>query len=291
MAADAREFAQMKTLHVDCGRTMGGGQWQVLYLVERLKDAVLMAPEGSPLLREARQRGIDARPLSILTLQKLARGSDLVHAHDARAHTLCAAVPGKLVVSRRVAFPVKRGMLSRVKYGRADVFLAVSRYVAMQLERAGVSPEKVRVIYDGIPLVPAASGEGVVALAGKGEEILRGLPLRYITDFWQDLAKARVFVYASEMEGLGSAALAAMSASVPVVASSVGGLPEAVEHERTGILVKNRAADFALALSRLEQSPEIAKEMGRRGRERVEKNFTIDIMVQKTMSAYEEVLG
>jgi len=277
----------MKTLHVDCGRTMGGGQWQVLYLVERLKDAVLMAPEVSPLFAEAQRRGIEAQPLSILTLRKLARRSDLVHAHDARAHTLCAALPGKLAVSRRVAFPMNRGMLSKLKYGRADLFLAVSRYVAAELETAGVAADRVRVVYDGVPLVAASSGGRVVALASKPVEV-PGIPIHLTTDLWHDLSTASVFVYRSEMEGLGSAALAAMAAGVPVVASKAGGLPEAVEHERTGLLVEDD--NFGPAIRRLLDNPEDAAEMGRRGRERVEKNFTIDIMVQKTMAAYEEVL-
>ena len=266
---------------------MGGGQWQVLYLVERLKDAVLMAPEVSPLFAEARRRGIEAQPLSILTLRKLARRSDLVHAHDARAHTLCAALPGKLAVSRRVAFPMNRGMLSKLKYGRADLFLAVSRYVAAELETAGVAADRVRVVYDGVPLVAASSGGRVVALASKPVEV-PGIPIHLTTDLWHDLSTASVFVYRSAMEGLGSAALAAMAAGVPVVASKVGGLPEAVEHERTGLLVEDD--NFGPAIRRLLDNPEDAAEMGRRGRERVEKNFTIDIMVQKTMAAYEEVL-
>jgi glycosyltransferase involved in cell wall biosynthesis len=97
-----------------------------------------------------------------------------------------------------------------------------------------------------------------------------------------------VFVYRSEMEGLGSAALAAMAAGVPVVASNVGGLPEAVEHERTGLLVSD--GDFATPIRRLLDHPDEATEMGRRGRERVEKNFTIDLMVEKTLAAYKEVL-
>ena len=279
----------MRTLHIDTGREMQGGQWQVLYLVERLRNAILLA--DGPLLHEARRRGIESQPVSLSAIQGGARKTDLVHAHDARAHTMACTVPGaKLVVSRRVAFPVNRGMLSKLKYGHADLFLAVSRYVATQLATAQIPPEKIRVVYDGVPLVPAARGDAIVALTGKAEAMLAGLPVRAVTNLWQDLAEARIFIYPSGMEGLGSAALAAMSASIPVIASNVGGLPEAVEHERTGILVNNHAEDFAFALSRLERSPHMAEEMGMRGRERVEQNFTIEIMVEKTKQAYQEVL-
>jgi hypothetical protein len=287
----------MKTLHIDAGREMGGGQWQALYLVERLENASLLAPEASPLLEEARKRGVDVRPLSLGSLAQAARNADLVHAHDARAHTMAAALPGvRLVVSRRVAFPVKSGPLSRVKYGRAARYLAVSGYVSAQLERAGVPKEKIQVVYDGVPLVEPARGNDVVALASKGTELGRraaeiaGVQIRFTKQFWQDLSTAQIFVYASEMEGLGSAALAAMSAGVAVVASRVGGLPEAVEHEHTGLLVDNRAEEFAAAINRLRRDPDLAREMGRRGRERVEKQFTIDIMVRQTQAAYAEVL-
>lgn len=288
----------MKTLHVDTGREMSGGQWQALYLIERLKDATLLARENSPLFVEAGGRGIDVRPLALLSLTSLAREADLVHAHDARAHALAASVPGiRLVVARRVAFPVKSGMLSRIKYARPDLFLAVSLCVAQQLEQAGVPAAKIRVVHDGVPLVDAAHGDDIVALASKGTEIVKRaaelarIEVRFTTSLWDDLSRAKMFLYASESEGLGSAALAAMSAGVPVIASNVGGLPEAVEQGRTGILVENRPEDFAAAMIQLVRDPDRAREMGRLGRERVEKEFGIDQMVWNTVSAYEEVAG
>src|ERR1700679_3273444 len=98
----------MKTLHVDSGWEMQGGQWQVLYLVERLKDAVLIAPDTSPLFMEAQKRGLAAPGLSFVTLFKAAPTADVVPAHDSRSHTLAAIARGApLVVSRRVGFPMK----------------------------------------------------------------------------------------------------------------------------------------------------------------------------------------
>jgi glycosyl transferase family 1/glycosyl transferase family 4 len=287
----------MKTLHVDTGREMRGGQWQVIYLIERLRDATLLAPEDSGLFLEACKRGLDVRPLSFSALVGMARGFDLVHAHDARAHTMAAAIPGiRLTVSRGVGFPVKRGVLSRLKYSRARLFLAVSQFVAGRLQEAGVPADKIRVVYDGVPLVEPAHGNNIVALASKRSDLIRaagdtsGIPIHFVTDLWQDLATARVFLYASEMEGLGSAALAAMSAGVAVIASRVGGLPEAVEHERTGLVVDNHPQEFAGALQRLHTAPELAAQMGRLGRQRVETKFTADIMTERTRAAYHEVL-
>src|ERR1700688_4824325 len=112
-----------QTLHVDTGREMRGGQWQALYLVERLPEPILLAPGNAPLVQEAQEakkRKLDVRPLSFVRLVKLARQVMLTHAHDARAHTLAAmAGAAPLIVSRRVGFPVNRSLASRWKYSRA----------------------------------------------------------------------------------------------------------------------------------------------------------------------------
>src|SRR5580698_418904 len=133
----------MRVLHLDSGRGMRGGQWQVLSLhrglVDDGYDSVLLAPEGSPLLEAAGRADLPCDVLRPLRLGLLSRQFDLVHAHDARSHTLAALfsrVP--FVVSRRVAFPVRRSAASRWKYRRASLFLAVSQHVAAQLRNAGI---------------------------------------------------------------------------------------------------------------------------------------------------------
>jgi hypothetical protein len=273
----------MKTLHIDTGREMRGGQWQVLYLVERLRQARLMARSGSPLALHARERGIDSGSLFDTV--------DLFHAHDARAHALAILANRKpLIVSRRVGFPIRATALSQQKYMRAAMYIAVSGFVALRLQDAGVPAEKIRVVYDGVPVpeVPSTRQPGrVVALASKPIRI-PGIEVHLTSNLWQDLSTASVFVYASDMEGLGSAALAAMAAGVPVVASRVGGLPEAIEDQRTGLLVENR--HFEDAVRHLLQDPGRAAEMGQSGRERVQQKFTVEHMVTQTMHVYDEVL-
>jgi len=284
-----------RVLHVDTGREMHGGQWQALYLVERLPHSILLAPRGAPLFEEAGKRGIDLRPLSLLKLRSLASDCDLVHVHDARAHTMAAlALQGRrppLVVSRRVAFPVKRGFLSLWKYSQGALYLAVSKYVAARLLDAGVRGAKLRVVHDGVPIPsePGVHTTGrVLALASKPIEI-PGIAVHLTSRLWEDLSTASIFVYKSELEGLGSAALAAMAMGVPVVASAVGGLPELVEHEKTGLLVRD--GDFEGPVRRLLDDPELAAEMGRHGRERVQREFSVQTMVEKTQRAYADVLS
>jgi hypothetical protein len=133
-----QEAESMRVLHLDTGREMRGGQWQVLSLLAGLGsgNTLLTAADG-PLMQEARRLGIDVQPLSMLSLAAMARNSDLVHAHDARSHTWAAAVNSSpLVVSRRVAFPPRSSVMSRWKYGRARKYLAVSEHVQRALMEA-----------------------------------------------------------------------------------------------------------------------------------------------------------
>jgi hypothetical protein len=283
----------MRTLHIDTGRTMQGGQWQVLYLVERLEGARLLAPAGSPLLREARKRGLDARPLR--TLLGELTDIDLIHAHDSRAHTYGAIAnlgtsARPLVVSRRVAFPVKQSMISSWKYLQATMYLAVSRYAAGKLRDAGIGKGVIRVVYDGIPIPTAAArpeAGRVVAVPGKYQEV-PGISAHLTKNLFDDLQTASVFLYVSKMEGLGSAAIAAMASGVPVVASGVGGLPEVVEHEHTGLIVRD--GDYASAVRRLLEDPALAARMGAAGREKATREFSVERMVESTLNAYNEIL-
>ena len=150
----------MRILHLDGGKELRGGQWQVLRLIEGLYKAgvesTLLARDGAPLFRVAYERGWRTEPLGIARAYSLAGQHDLLHAHDGHGHTVGAIVgPGKLLVSRRVAFPPK----SRLKYRRARHFLAVSELVKGILMAGGVPQEKISVVYDGVPLLEPSSGK------------------------------------------------------------------------------------------------------------------------------------
>src|SRR4051812_28715575 len=99
----------MLTLHLDLGREMRGGQWQVLTLLRTLgEEAVLLARKDAPLIERARQEGLRAEPFSALALRRWQQRASLVHAHDAKSHLWTALLHSpRTVVSRRVGFPVK----------------------------------------------------------------------------------------------------------------------------------------------------------------------------------------
>jgi hypothetical protein len=290
----------MRILHLDGGKELRGGQWQVLRLIEGLYKAgvesTLLARDGSPLFRTAWERGWRVEALGLGRAGSLARQHDLVHAHDGHGHTTGAIVsPGKLVVSRRVAFPVR----SRLKYARARHYLAVSQFVKGVLMKGGVPEEKIGVVYDGVPLLEPSAGTQLIAPASddpkKGSAMAReaalqaGEHLRFSNDLIRDLHEAAILLYITESEGLGSGALLAMSAGVPVIASNVGGLPEIVEHGETGLLVG--AEEIAGAIGRLRSDPAYAWRLGAKGRQRVMENFTVDHMVRRTMEIYRQVLS
>jgi glycosyltransferase involved in cell wall biosynthesis len=288
----------MRILHLDGGRELRGGQWQVLRLVEGLAaagvESTLLARRGSPLFAVARQKGWHVEALSLTRALLLARHHDLLHAHDGHGHTVGAIVsPGKLVVSRRVAFPVG----SRIKYRRVRHYLAVSEFVKRVLQAGGVPEEKISVVYDGVPLLEPSEGTLLIAPASddpkKGAAMAReaalaaGEELRFSNDLVRDLREAAIFLYITESEGLGSGALLAMSAGVPVIASNVGGLAEVVDHCETGLLVGPEDITGAIRLLRIDHA--YAWRLGAAGRRKVIAKFTVDHMVRRTMDIYQDV--
>jgi glycosyltransferase involved in cell wall biosynthesis len=293
----------MRILHLDSGKEMRGGQWQVLRLVEGLAasgvESTLLAHEGAPLFALARQRGLRVEPLGLGRAVLLSRRHDLVHAHDARSHTLAAlAAASPLVVARRVAFPVR----SRWKYRRANRYLAVSEFVKGVLLAGGVPAEKIEVVYDGVPLLEPAHGDAIVAPANaadprKGEALARlaarlaGVELQFSADLPRDLMHAALLVYVTHSEGLGSGVLLAMSAGVPAVASNVGGLSEVVRHGENGMLAENTPESIAAAIRELRADPALSRRLGEAARRTVIERFTVDRMVGRTMEVYRRVLA
>lgn len=294
----------MRILHLDAGKSLRGGQHQVLHLLRALDargySPHLLAPAASPLFEHARLLGFDVAPLSWQTLRANSPNFDLVHCHDARSHSLAALwSQAPFVVARRVAFPVKTGPISRWKYSRPACFLAISHAVEAELLKANVPPARISIVPDCTPLPPALSTlDGpIVAIdstdPGKGAPLLRqtGLDIRFSSDLAADLPSARLFLYVTDSEGLGSAVLLAMAHGVPVVASNIGGLPEIVRHDETGLLVPNQPDAVAAAARRLLADPALVTRLTANARRLVEERFTIEQVVEATLAAYRRVLA
>lgn len=112
-----------------------------------------------------------------------------------------------------------------------------------------------------------------------------------ITDLHQHLSAADIFVLPSRSEGFSNAIVEAMAASLPVIATNVGGNAEAVQNGVTGIIVPAEDPEsLAVAMTRLLSAPAQAKAMGVAGKQRVAEKFTTDAMMLQTTAAYRKLL-
>jgi glycosyltransferase involved in cell wall biosynthesis len=105
------------------------------------------------------------------------------------------------------------------------------------------------------------------------------------------LAALDIFVYFSKLEGLGSAILLAMAHALPVLVSPVGGIPEIVRHQETGLLAGiESGVGITQPAMQLVQSKELRERLGSAGRKFVLANATCDRMAAQTVAIYEELL-
>jgi colanic acid/amylovoran biosynthesis glycosyltransferase len=110
-------------------------------------------------------------------------------------------------------------------------------------------------------------------------------------------ANAHLFLHPSEtspnqdQEGVPNSILEAMATGLPVAATQHGGIPEAVEHGRTGWLVPEEDhIALANAMQEMARSPRVLIEMGLRGREAVIKRFEQEAQIDQLEWFYEEAI-
>ena len=105
-------------------------------------------------------------------------------------------------------------------------------------------------------------------------------------------AESDVFVLPSYREGFPVSVLEAMAASLPVVATPVGAIPDAVRDGREGHLVPARdAAALGKRLRELVEDPKRRRAMGIAARQRVERHFSVEIVVDELESLYDSLLA
>jgi glycosyltransferase involved in cell wall biosynthesis len=153
--------------------------------------------------------------------------------------------------------------------------------------------EAIRQIRDAI-FVLAGSGPEREALATQASEL--GIQERVIflgarNDIPELLASCDLFVLPSIYEGLPLSVLEAMAAGKAVVATAVGGTPEAVLDGKTGLLVQpGDPVALAKAIQEILSDPLLSREMGAAGKARVQQEFSSATMVQHITHFYEELL-
>lgn len=265
----------MRILLLDHGRTLGGGQVMAKRLLPLLRergfaiDAMAGCPEipGAPI------------PATIRGLRRAMRGYDLVYANTARTAIAAATTARPFVWHKHLP---ETTLVQRLVARRARRVISICRYGAP-------SGGHVRIVYNGVPEMEAAPAadlppgpkvlllgrlhrekghdlavealdrmgtKATLVCAGPGDwylpphERVRFLGLRH--DVAALLRGCDVLLNASRFdEGCPLVLLEAMRAGLPIVAASVGGIPEIVEEGRTAFLVSREdSAAMAVALDK-----------------------------------------
>jgi len=106
----------------------------------------------------------------------------------------------------------------------------------------------------------------------------------------KELQQSDIFVLISNWEGFPYTIIEAMNFGLPVIASNVGGINEAIKDD-CGILVERGDGQaIKKALEKLLKDPLLIKEMGEKAKERVEKHFSLEKMLEETERVYKKVL-
>jgi glycosyltransferase involved in cell wall biosynthesis len=213
------------------------------------------------------RKGISAdRVVSIPTGVDLTRFS--AGANGSRIREESGIAPGTFLVSMI-------GVLRSWK--RHDVFLEAVRLLKEQ----------------GVPIRAFVVGEGPRRDVIEAEIREKGISdVASITGFREDIpeilaASDAVVLSSDRFEGVPQAILQAMAMEKPVVASPVGGIPEVVRHEETGLVCRaGDPASFAGAITRLRDDPSMGKAMGASGRKIVLASYSLAAMGEKTEAFY-----
>ena len=142
-------------------------------------------------------------------------------------------------------------------------------------------------------------GDVVVLLAGDGptraqvesEIRRRGLQpyfrfLGNVPHGWQVIASADAAVLTSDREGLPVVAMEAIAAGRPVLSTRVGGVPELVDHGRSGLLFGTDAASAADAIGRFVADADLRARLRRHARDRQQ-----DVDIRRTVAEMERIYG
>jgi glycosyltransferase involved in cell wall biosynthesis len=345
-------------LVIDTERVWRGGQDQLLALLKGLRqrghEVHLVCQPRTLLGKRAGEQGISVHPLairseigliSLLLLIPILRRvrPDILAFNTPKAifiGTLAStfASVGAKIIFRRVNFPLRDNLFSRLKYTWGiDSIIAISESIRLQLQMCGIPASKIRTIYEGMDLslypkqkqpkyrnpnepvvigtvahlsrekglnylieaaslIPGVQNRMRFVIVGDGKclQELRDLTVnKGLTDTfhfagfhprtYQFMKSFDIFALPSLSEGLSSAILEAMAASLPIIATKVGGIPELVKDGDNGLLVAPaHPAALAHAIQQLADHPEQADRMGQRGRERMEEQFTLERKILET---------
>ena len=249
----------------DMGILRTGKHHAAYRLMARAPDRVFAVSE------QVRRHCIDVDGIKPSRVQTIYNGLDLA---DWSSTSSAAKLEGEVLVATV-------GNIRRVK--GHDVFIRAAASVAAQFPKVTFS-------IAGDVLEPDYFAELQV--------LVRDLNLsdrfRFaggVKDLREHLATADVFVLPPRSEGFSNAIVEAMAASLPVVATNVGGNAEAVQDGVSGVIVPAEdSGALAAAIVHLLSNPAKARQMGAEGKRLVAEKFTTEAMMTQIINVYGSLL-
>jgi len=182
------------------------------------------------------------------------------------------------------------------QHPRADERILRLICVSRLIPRKGISD-----LFDAIALIPDIEleliliGTGPIIAALREHTVRLGIAekvtmvgycsRKQVEDFY---TKADIFVLPTHSDAFANVILEAMSAALPVISCNVGGVEEAVDDGKTGILVSPRKPkELAAAITTLAHNEELRTKFGTAGQKKARANFTWNKNAVRHVAAYE----
>lgn len=190
-----------------------------------------------------------------------------------------------------------------VRAAQKSLGLDPNRPVVIQLARLSAQKDPLAFV-EGAALVLRQCPDVQFAMLGQGpleQKVVSriqtlGLQKHIHLLGWRDrahrlLPAADVVTLTSRWEGSPYSLLEAMAASRPVVATAVNGCPELIADGDTGFLVPpGDTSAWARSVLTLLEQPDLAEEMGKRARQRVEQQFSVQATTERTIELYQRLV-
>jgi glycosyltransferase involved in cell wall biosynthesis len=211
---------------------------------------------------------------------------DLLEAGIGKADQYRVFYPG-LVEPAKVAKEVARKQFDMAS---GDIYIAyVGRMTAIKRpDRLMDTAAQIKM--RNLPVKFIVAGEGDLFEATKKDAAARDLPVRFLgwrKDIGALFAASDIAILTSDNEGIPLTLIQAAQASLPIVATGVGSVSDIVVHEVNGYLVDSEPAAIADALQKLAIDPVLREIMGKAGRERASRYFSLEKMCADHTDLYQ----
>jgi glycosyltransferase involved in cell wall biosynthesis len=217
--------------------------------------------------------------------------TDLVKSYDLPSDKIAIIYNG---VDPLPAVPEERKEQLRSQFDIAAaslVLTSIGRFTAQKGHTYLLAAlERLVALYPSLVLLLVGDGElkGVIEAEIMARHLESNVRLPGFRDnVGEILSITDIFVFPSLEEGLPYMVLTSMAAGKPVIASRVGGIPEAVDEGVTGFMVPPKdVGELGEAMKRLIQDAALRMEMGRKGLERLKARFSKEAMLTSTLALY-----